>query len=337
MDRDLFEAAKTAGAVTSRSAEEQLRHWARIGREFENGTALSSRLIRAINRNHNDVVAALRDLFAWTAEFTPAELDAYAAEIEPLVYSASELGAYERLLRAQQEWRETAAAYAMGMRTVEPDVMPAPVPVEPAADDVEALKEAQDAQEAAEMTSTTAASVLGVSRPTLMKIVNEGLLPSHKVGAHHLFKPADVAKLAEVRHADRLDAFAKLRELDEALEKPEYVETDPSIREITRRLNAALGETLVAALAYSNDPQASHGWATEGGLLPPRGAITRLAFAYEQWQKIAAAEGEQVARLWFVGANPRLDNDAPVNAIREGLLEEVDHAAQALVDDSFIG
>jgi excisionase family DNA binding protein len=73
----------------------------------------------------------------------------------------------------------------------------------------------------AEMTSTTAASILGVSRPTLMKMVKDGLLPSHKVGAHHRFKHADVAKLVEVRRAARLEAFAKLRELDEALEEHE--------------------------------------------------------------------------------------------------------------------
>jgi excisionase family DNA binding protein len=72
-----------------------------------------------------------------------------------------------------------------------------------------------------EMTSTTAASVLGVSRPTLMKMVNDGLLASHKVGAHHRFKHADVAKLSAVRRAARLEAFAKLRELDETLEEHE--------------------------------------------------------------------------------------------------------------------
>ncbi|MBG6060087.1 hypothetical protein RCH16_003544 [Cryobacterium sp. MP_M5] len=95
---------------------------------LEQGVALSSRLIRAIGRNNGDVEAALTDLFAWTEEFTPGELRAYAAEIERLVYAASELGTFERLLRAQQEWKETAVAYAMGMRPVEPIELPA-VPV----------------------------------------------------------------------------------------------------------------------------------------------------------------------------------------------------------------
>lgn len=35
VDGDLFEAAKSSGALHSRSAAQQLNHWARIGREFE--------------------------------------------------------------------------------------------------------------------------------------------------------------------------------------------------------------------------------------------------------------------------------------------------------------
>lgn len=35
VDGDLFEAAKSVGAVASRSAAQQISHWARIGRELE--------------------------------------------------------------------------------------------------------------------------------------------------------------------------------------------------------------------------------------------------------------------------------------------------------------
>ena len=109
------------------------------------------------------------------------------------------------------------------------------------------------------------------------------------------------------------------------------------IREITRRLNAALGGTLVAALAGSKDSKASHKWAKDGGPQPRPEAIKRLAFAYEQWQKVSEAEGEHVARVWFIGASPWLDYDTPVNSIREDRLKEVARAAQALVDDTFSG
>jgi uncharacterized membrane protein YebE (DUF533 family) len=109
------------------------------------------------------------------------------------------------------------------------------------------------------------------------------------------------------------------------------------IREITRRLNAALGGTLVAALAGSKDSKASNKWAKDDGSQPRPAAIKRLAFAYEQWQKVAEAEGEHVARVWFIGANPWLEYDTPINALREDRLKEVSHAAQALIDDSFSG
>lgn len=110
-----------------------------------------------------------------------------------------------------------------------------------------------------------------------------------------------------------------------------------ALREIVRRLNAALGQTLVAALAGSQDATASHGWAKWDGPCPSEGQVERLMFAYEQWQKVADAEGMQVARAWFVGANPWLQNDSPINAIRMGRLRDVSSAARALIDDSFGG
>ncbi|KAB1654315.1 hypothetical protein F8O01_13865 [Pseudoclavibacter chungangensis] len=109
------------------------------------------------------------------------------------------------------------------------------------------------------------------------------------------------------------------------------------VREVTRRLNAALGPTLVAALAGARDPKSPHKWAKEGGPEPRHQAVKRLMFAYEQWQAVADAEGEHVARVWFIGANPWLEYDTPVNAIRQGHFKQVANAAQALVDDSFSG
>lgn len=108
-------------------------------------------------------------------------------------------------------------------------------------------------------------------------------------------------------------------------------------REVTRRLNAGLGGTLVSALAGSKDAKLSHRWAKEGGPSPRPEAARRLHFAYEQWIKLTDAEGEAVARVWFIGANPSLGYDTPVNAIREGHLKQVSIAADALVNDTFSG
>lgn len=48
VDGDLFAAAKSSGAVQSRSAAQQLAHWARIGRELEASAAVSHRDVEAV-------------------------------------------------------------------------------------------------------------------------------------------------------------------------------------------------------------------------------------------------------------------------------------------------
>lgn len=48
IDGDLFEAAKTAGQVHSRSAAQQLDHWARLGRELESSPAVTHDAIERV-------------------------------------------------------------------------------------------------------------------------------------------------------------------------------------------------------------------------------------------------------------------------------------------------
>lgn len=48
VDGDLFEAAKPVGAVSSRSAAQQISHWARIGRELEASPATTQREIQRV-------------------------------------------------------------------------------------------------------------------------------------------------------------------------------------------------------------------------------------------------------------------------------------------------
>lgn len=48
VDGELFEAAKSVGAVASRSAAQQINHWARIGRELEASPGTSQRDIQRV-------------------------------------------------------------------------------------------------------------------------------------------------------------------------------------------------------------------------------------------------------------------------------------------------
>lgn len=109
------------------------------------------------------------------------------------------------------------------------------------------------------------------------------------------------------------------------------------VREITRRLNGSLGGTLVASLSGSKDAKLPYRWAKFDGPAPKNEAMRRLQFAYEQWTRLAEAEGEHVARAWFIGANPWLEYDTPITAIREDRFKDAGKAVQAVLDDSFSG
>lgn len=69
-----------------------------------------------------------------------------------------------------------------------------------------------------ELTTTVAAAQLGVSRMTLMKLVREGALPSHKVGTHTRLLTDDVLAFRRKRLDDQRSALRDLLELEDALD-----------------------------------------------------------------------------------------------------------------------
>lgn len=109
------------------------------------------------------------------------------------------------------------------------------------------------------------------------------------------------------------------------------------IREIVRQLNSALGATLVASLVGSKDPKISYRWARTDGPEPRAKALARLQLAHRAWTAVSSAEGEDVARLWFVGANPWLDEMSPIEAIKDMRAKEVMAAATAMTEGRFSG
>ncbi len=65
-----------------------------------------------------------------------------------------------------------------------------------------------------ELTPAGAAEILGISRPTLMKLVKEGRIVSHRVGTHHRLKSEDVFAELKARRARERAAFAALLEAE---------------------------------------------------------------------------------------------------------------------------
>lgn len=67
------------------------------------------------------------------------------------------------------------------------------------------------------LTTSAAAELVGISRPTLMKLVAEGTLPAHKVGSHTRLKTGDVIALRRTRLEKQRQAFDDLRGLEAEL------------------------------------------------------------------------------------------------------------------------
>jgi excisionase family DNA binding protein len=64
-----------------------------------------------------------------------------------------------------------------------------------------------------ELSTTVAAELLGVSRPTLMKMIREGRVPSHMVGSHHRLRWGDIAELQARLDGRRVSSARALRDI----------------------------------------------------------------------------------------------------------------------------
>lgn len=61
-----------------------------------------------------------------------------------------------------------------------------------------------------DLTTEQAASVLGVSRPTVVRMIEAGKLPAHKVGTHRRLALVDVAAYREQSDGRRRDALDRM-------------------------------------------------------------------------------------------------------------------------------
>ena len=75
-----------------------------------------------------------------------------------------------------------------------------------------------------EITTTTAASMLGMTRPTLMKHVRSGRVPAHKVGSHHRLLSRDVLVFREELKEEKRQAVFALMDMEDELETQEQQE-----------------------------------------------------------------------------------------------------------------
>lgn len=99
-------------------------------------------------------------------------------------------------------------------------------------------------------------------------------------------------------------------------------------------LNSKLGPTLVAAAIGMRDRSCvSEVSANLEEILTVEQKL-RLDALLEVWTAVANSEGDDIARAWFIGANPWLGDESAVSAIREDRFSQVRAAAQTMVDDT---
>lgn len=64
------------------------------------------------------------------------------------------------------------------------------------------------------VSTSTAAALLNISRPTLMKLIRDGAIPAHNVGSHTRLRTEDVLEARRARRARERAAFEALLEAE---------------------------------------------------------------------------------------------------------------------------
>ncbi len=108
--------------------------------------------------------------------------------------------------------------------------------------------------------------------------------------------------------------------------RPDYAAHVRAVRssfpEVVAALREILGLKLCAYLGSVKETRAVNEWA-DGDREPNEVVQRRLRLAFQVAQAIAEVDGPEVARAWFQGLNPQLDDRSPARLLREGDVDEI--------------
>lgn len=99
-------------------------------------------------------------------------------------------------------------------------------------------------------------------------------------------------------------------------------------------LNSKLGPTLVAASIGVRERKAISEISENLEEILTVEHKLRLDALLEVWSTVSSAEGDDIARAWMIGANPWLNEETAVTALREDRFHQVTVAAKAMVEDT---
>jgi len=108
--------------------------------------------------------------------------------------------------------------------------------------------------------------------------------------------------------------------------RPDYAAHAQAVRaglpDVVASLRSILGARLCAYLGSVKETRAVNEWA-DGMRVPGAETQRRLRLALQVAQTIADTDGAEVARAWFQGLNPHLEDRSPARLLREGNIDEV--------------
>lgn len=78
-------------------------------------------------------------------------------------------------------------------------------------------------------------------------------------------------------------------------------------------------------------PRAVTRWVS-GDAVPPAREEDLLRDTFQITQLLSEVEPDEVIRAWFMGMNPQLGDESPVEALREGRVRDAMAAARAFVN-----
>ncbi len=99
-----------------------------------------------------------------------------------------------------------------------------------------------------------------------------------------------------------------------------------TLPDVVKFLQDVLGTRLTAHIAGVADPKMVGRWIE--GTKPAQAREKKLRDTLQIFKVVMNAEDEFVARSWFIGMNPNLDDEAPADAIREGNAKDALAAAR---------
>lgn len=99
------------------------------------------------------------------------------------------------------------------------------------------------------------------------------------------------------------------------------------VSDIAAALQGQLGQALLGVIVNKNARTLTR-WAN-GAVRPPQASEQLLRDTFQVVELLTSAESADVARAWFMGMNPQLDDESPAEALSTGRARDVMAAARS--------